>query len=391
MRRSTPLFAAGSLAILLAGRGASAADCSTLTGPLYVAGSSAIQTVVGEIGKVLAAEPTPDTTVVYVNAGSCVGVDAILNGTPLSGTALYWDSTGAQQTCDLGAAPVADVGVSDVFPSSCTPLPNGLPHDVGEFLGPVQAMTFIVPVASTQASISAEAAYCVYGLGDGSGVDPWTDVTTIFQRDATSGTQQMIAHAIGVDATRWKGTATTSSGDMLAHVTGATNPESAMGVLVADVGETNRATLRTLAYQHFDQSCGYYPDRDATSHEKQNVRDGHYAIWGPLHLLSKLNAQGYPVSPAARDVIGYITGTKTPPGSLDLVALEAGGHVIPQCAMRVSRTEEAGPLASFAPPGACGCYYDFVSDGATTCASCINAGTCPSDAPVCSYGYCETQ
>ncbi len=379
------------LAALTASPRASALGCETLPGPLYISGSTAIQTLVGEIGKVLAAEPTPDTTIVYLGAGSCAGVDAILNGTPIVGSASYWDSTGTQQMCDLPASQVADIGASDVFPSTCTPLPGGLPHDVGEFLGPVQAMTFVAPKASTEESISAQAAYCVYGLGDGSGVDPWTNTSVIFQRDQNSGTQRMIARAIGVDPAAWMGTPSTSSSDMLAKVSAASPAAGALGILVADVGETNRATLVTLAYQHFDQDCGYYPDKTASSHEKQNVRDGHYAIWGPVHLLSKLNGQGYPIKSSARDVLGYLTGTKAPPGGLDLIALEAAGHVIPQCAMRVSRTDEIGPLASYAPPGACGCYYDALTDFSTTCATCSNPSECPSDAPVCNYGYCETQ
>jgi ABC-type phosphate transport system substrate-binding protein len=393
MRRPRPSLAAvlAALAVVAGSTRAAAITCDTLPGPLYISGSTAIGTLVGEIGKVLAQEPTPDTTVVYLGAGSCTGVDAILNGTPLTGSAGYWDATGTEQMCDLPAGQVADIGVSDVFPSTCTPLPGGLPSDIGEFLGPVQAMTFVAPHASTQESISAQAAYCIFGLGAGSGVAPWTDTTTIFQRDQNSGTQRMIAKAIGVDPATWMGTPTTSSSDMLAKVVAATPADGALGILVADVGETNRATLVTLAYQHFDQDCGYYPDKTVSGHEKQNVRDGHYAIWGPLHLLSKLNGQGYPVKASARDVIGYLTGTKPPPGGLDLIALEAQGHVVPQCAMRVSRTDEIGALASYAPPGACGCYYDAVTDGSSDCATCSNPSDCPSDAPVCNYGYCETQ
>ena len=40
----------------------------------------------------------PTRTVVYLGAGSCNGVDAILNGTPITGSAEYWDATGTQQS-----------------------------------------------------------------------------------------------------------------------------------------------------------------------------------------------------------------------------------------------------------------------------------------------------
>jgi len=144
-----------------------------------------------------------------------------------------------------------------------------------------------------------------------------------------------------------------------------------------------------LAYQHFGQTCGYYPDLDETSNEKQNVRDGHYAIWGPLHLLTILNNSGYPKNPQVADIIGFITGTKAAPSGLDLIALEAQRHVVPPCAMRVRRTDEMGPMQSFAPPQACGCYYDKVANGSTTCTPCRNKTECPASASVCSYGYCE--
>jgi hypothetical protein len=90
-------------------------------------------------------------------------------------------------------------------------------------------------------------------------------------------------------------------------------------------------------------------------------------------------------------VIGYVTGTKVAPAGLDLMALEAGSHVVPECAMRVRRTEELGPMASFAPAGACGCYFEKVANGSTSCQVCSSANDCPPSSPACSYGYCETQ
>ena len=58
---------------------------------------------------------------------------------------------------NVGEGVQADIGVSDVFPSTCMALPNGLPSNVHDFSGPVQTMTFVTPHASTQESISAEA------------------------------------------------------------------------------------------------------------------------------------------------------------------------------------------------------------------------------------------
>lgn len=54
-------------------------------------------------------------------------------------------------------------------------------------------------------------------------------------------------------------------------------------------------------------------------------------------------------------------GTATAPGGVDLVQVEAQNNLVAPCAMRVTRTVEIGPLASYAPPGSCACYFDYVS------------------------------
>src|SRR5439155_1642917 len=143
-----------------------------------------------------------------------------------------------------------------------------------------------------------------------------------------------------VDAGRWKGVGTTGSDDLRKRMIASLTPAAAIGILSTDVAQENRGNVKILAYQHFGQSCGYLPDRDEGSNEKKNVRDGHYAIWGPLHLLTRLNGSGFPVKPSAADVIAYLAGTKTAGDGLDLIALEAQRHVVPQCAMRVKRASE---------------------------------------------------
>jgi hypothetical protein len=63
--------------------------------------------------------------------------------------------------------------------------------------------------------------------------------------------------------------------------------------------------------------------------------------------------------------------------------------------MRVTRAVEMGPLASYAPPGACGCYYDYVATGQSDCKPCKKRSDCPAEAPVCNLsqpvGFCESQ
>ena len=385
------------LALSGSSRVAGAASCSLLPRPIVVTGSTAAKPLLAQIGRLLASAASP-ATVIYRGQGSCAGVDAVLNGTALFGEGAnalaVWDAAGNEGTCELastGAGALADVGLSDVFASTCFPLPGGLPSNVADFLGPVQTMTFVVPFGSPERSISGEAAYNVFGFGADSGVAPWTNPALLFHRDTASGTQRMVAAAIGVPSDRWMGLTSASSGALLSAVAAADPGAGALGILAADVAQDNRSMLQVLAYQDFGQTCGYWPDRDASSNEKVNVRDGHYAIWGPLHLLTRVTVNGLPLRDEVGDFIGYMTGTKPAPDGLDLIAVEALHHVIPRCAMRVSRAQEMGPLASYAPPGACGCAYEKAANGTTSCPPCQTARDCPSTAPVCSYRFCETQ
>src|SRR5262245_36195433 len=118
--------AAALAAALTAASSARALDCSTLPTRVYVAGSSAAKGPLGAIAKVLAVQ-NPPTTLIYKSLGSCAGVDAILNGTVITGTgasaASYWDGT-SELKCDLDVAGnVVDVGISDVFATTCFTLP----------------------------------------------------------------------------------------------------------------------------------------------------------------------------------------------------------------------------------------------------------------------------
>lgn len=183
----------------------------------------------------------------------------------------------------------------------------------------------------------------------------------------------------------------TSSAAMVTSVKGALVPEATIGILTAEVAGESRASLSTLAYQDEGQTCGYWPDSTAAGFDKRNVRDGHYSIWGPLHLLTKLDGMGYPINKDAGDVIAYLTGTKPAPGGFDLISLLAGASIVPACAMQVRRMSELGPLTSFAPERACGCYFEEVATGKTGCQACMSEVECPDAAPKCNYGFCETQ
>jgi hypothetical protein len=397
LRRSA-LAVAAFAALAIAARDAAAVDCRTLARPVFVTGSTAARPLLAEVGRILAGA-SPSSTIVYKGHGSCDGVHAIIDAARISGVGTagltYWDAGGGEHQCDvdptgLGGV-LADVGISDVFANTCFPLPGGLPTNVNDFLGPIQTMTFVVPQLSRQQAISAEAAYYVFGFGKDSGVRPWTNDSLIFHRDQLSGTQRLVATAIGVPPHLWKGVTANSSEEVKTLLTASSIPDEAIGILSADVAAGSTGALRVLAYQPAGQSCGFLPDRLPTSKEKGNVRDGRYSVWGPLHLFARINSSGYPVTPLAGEVIGYLTGTRMAPTGLDLVTLEARHHFVPPCAMRVMRVQEMGPMVSVSPVGACGCYYDKAANGSTDCAPCARHSDCPASAPVCSYGYCERQ
>src|SRR5262245_22012202 len=100
--RSTAGGALVAAALALWARPALAVNCDTLPGPIYVAGSSAVKPFIVGMDKALYSAGV--TTIVYQSQGSCVGVNDIIADTLITGTANYFDDTGAQLNCDLPAA-----------------------------------------------------------------------------------------------------------------------------------------------------------------------------------------------------------------------------------------------------------------------------------------------
>ena len=379
--------------LLVAAKNASAADCSTFTKPVYLIGSSAMKPFV----KALAAALSGTVTLVYQGPGSCNGPDAIINGTKMTGTASVFDSAGTETSCTLPTAgQTADVGASDVFATSCDFLGiTTVPATVGDFWGPTQVMNFVVPTASSQKSISGEAAYLAFGLGAAGEASPWTDINFMFVRDQKSGTQQMLGRAIKVPANKWQGIPSTSgSGGVLTSVTSSTSPEKTIGILASDVADANRDKLNILAFKAFGQTCGYLPDSTATSFDKINVRDGHYPVWGPLHFYTKIDATTkVPTNPDAKNFVGYFDGSVATPTGVNLMDLEITSHTVPQCAMKVKRSSELGALASFQPDVPCGCYFEKKATGTApaACTVCTDDAGCTGTAKHCRFGFCEAK
>jgi len=375
-------------------------DCESLPNPVYVTGSSALRSFVGIVGTLLTNDASP-STVVYQAQGSCVGVRSIYDPDPTkrvmkdvaatetkaANYAIFFRSDGTPQECFLKpeGTPVT-IGISDVYAKSCgyTAAPPG--KEVADYFGPVQPMTFVVPASSRQEAISAEAAYLAFGVGAGG---PWNDPHYFFIRNASSGTQQMLAAAINVPGNAWWGVDRGGSGgvrDQLKIVVDPAQAEKTIGILSTDVADAERANLRILAFQAREQTCAFYPDSSVNAQDKQNVRDGHYALWGPTHLLANIE-NGSP----SQQALPFLTRFVAPKIPTELLDAELAGSLVPQCAMRVSRNEEIGPLQSYQPPYSCGCYFDAKTRKATDCKPCATNNDCPTDAPSCNFGYCEVR
>jgi len=410
-------------AALLLGVRARATDCTTLQNPVFTAGSTAIKPTIAQIAAYLAAQSQP-VTLIYVGSGSCNGVNAVINAVSANPTPLqtpsgqsnyftYWDTLAHAKTCDIfppdggASSTYLNIGLSDVFPTTC-PMVTGPIQGVTDYQGPVQAMTFVVPSGSTENAISAEAAYLVFGFGGASGVSPWNQVQYLHQRGAGSGTQAMLAKGIGVPPGSWYGNIEASTGAMVTAVINANMPlmasqTSTIGIMAAEDVDAQRINVlngavadapRELAYKHFGQNCGYLPDSAANTFDKRNVRDGHYAIWGPVHALPVKSVDSN-VQANIGAVVGLLTGSAQVPG-VDLITFEAQNGIIPQCAMRVQRTQEVGPMTPFTPPNPCGCYYEHIANvpakGDTSCQTCQNTAGCRAGYSCSVYngiGYCE--
>ncbi|HEX4476124.1 MAG TPA: hypothetical protein VH142_13655 [Polyangiaceae bacterium] len=417
------MAAVAAVATLAQNAAADPPACNSLAHPVYITGSSALESAIGGVAQTLETAASP-VTVIYVSQGSCVGVAAmsVAPGDPTNtltpGTLIadtFDPTTGAKTSpgCTLDPGGVsADIGASDVYASTCGATVAANAHDFHTFN---QVMQFAVPIGtggSDATAITAEAAYMVFGFGAAAGkqITPWNDPSVIFERGSGSGTQAMLGVAINVPGAKWpaapdgtgSGPYTEGSGgtleSKLAGTISGTKGKAAIGILAADVTAAHPNDVRPLAFQAYGQTCAFLPDSKQGSFDKANVRDGHYAVWGPEHLYTFVGTDGKAVNPDAQVVLDVLTGATTLT-TFDFLNYEATHGVVPDCAMKVSRTTEVGQLASYQPTGDCTCAYvkDATGTAPSDCKTCTTAnGTvdsthCSAGRNVCNYGFCEVK
>jgi hypothetical protein len=349
---------------------------------VYGIGGSAQKPLLAEYAKDLAAR---GITLVYHSPGACYGYTAFTGTDRLTGTPSYWDSTGKELKCDAPAEGIpAQFGVAGVFPESCSGV-GALPSNIGQFPGPVLGWNLIANLASTEQSISAEAAYLAFGLGaDVANTSPWNDQAALVVRNPTSAAQLAIAAAINVPAAKFKGTDAKTNSGSVTGVQNATNTGAALGFVSSDVADLNRAKVKTLAYQHYGQACGYWPDSEPTRFDKVNVRNGQYFLWSQTHFIAPVDAGGAVGNANVKTFFDYALGAES------LEATINSGEV-PACAMNARRTTDIGDIQSFQPEQPCVGFFEFTATGATSRATCTDNAGCSEPTPVCRHGYCEVK
>jgi len=383
----------------------SCADASAGRGQVvYITGSSNFPPLLQELAPII--HDLTGLTPVFKTTDSCTGArsmypayaqtDRIMRDpAPAAGAvyAQYYDATGAHD-CSVGASGVAiDVGESEIFAETCGLAPD--PDHVAQFPEPILPILFVVPIKSVESSISAVAARQI--LGNGGHVAPWTDPMQFYVRGTGTATTRLIGLAINVPVppNKFWGVDQGSAqklADNLEFVQDLAPAEAAIGILGADFYDTHRANLKALAFQATDQDCAFLPDSTLFSRDKINVRDGHYPIWGTLHFFAALQDTSL-VSPAAT---AFLTPFNISPVSEQIVDAFIDSSWVPECAMKVQRTQELGDPGTSNPPAfPCGCHFDARVDdnkAPAGCTSCMTDADCPDPSkPSCNLSFCEAR
>jgi hypothetical protein len=253
---------------------------------------------------------------VWQTSNSCAGVDAITNDfsgasapvldpnkTMLKEKAAriseFYAPSGVSVPCLITGSVQVDVGESDIYAKTCE---STLKYDpsvsitnaqVGEYLGPTMAMTFVVPGASSQAALSAEAAQAILGRGTvpDTGKLPFDDPAQFFNRASSTATNQIISRGIFVDPKQWCRVDMRSASNMASQLqqVPAALAEKTIGIISTDFADSQRGNIKPLAFQARGQGCAFWPDSSRFKEDKNNVRDGHYPLWGPIHFFARLS------------------------------------------------------------------------------------------------------
>jgi hypothetical protein len=386
-------------------RSAHAAPCSEtgLPRPIYGAGGSAVTPTLRSVATALAGLPEGErATIFYADPGACAGYEYFRNPDPLLTVSFrYWDASGVEATCEAPQTEVqfAHMGNTPALCPGDVPLPEGAER----YVAPVQTVNVIANYLSQERSISAEALYHIFGFGpgvSGRAVSPWNEPNAVFVRRTNSFVHQMVAVSVGVPAAGFKlptANFLQTNPEIVKAVyewglKAESLPEQALGYVSgsnAKVGEEAQQT-RTLAYQHFDQTCAYLPDSEEGVYDRKNVRSGQYWLWTPAWFYAFAGDDGLAEDPDVRDLIGWFDGSIDGPGGLDVQEIIVASGDVPLCAMRAIRPDgDLSAIQSYAPARPCNGWYEFTSVGTTDYQECDTTDECEGEDEVCRFGFCE--
>lgn len=365
-----------------------ACDDLDLPNPIYGSGGSAITATLQKVATALAGLDEP-ITVLFSDPGACTGYQAFLDQS-VTTNFKYWLADGTLQTC----APPTVGGQKADFAHMGNPVTDctglTLPEGVADIPAPVQTLNIITSIDSDEDSISREALYFIYGWGAESEAPPWNVEANLFKRKTDSFVHNFLAAAIGLSPSSFIGTEVANQQAVIEGIFGAaaTDPNSTLGYVSgsAAANAENREKIKTLAYQHTGQECGYWPSLGPDTFDALNVRKGLYHFWAPGHFFAEVNEDGVPTNPLVADLLSWFAGTSNPEG-IDVTEIVIQAGDVPSCAMQVTREGLAGAISSFAPEQPCGCFFDAVATGTSTCATCETDEECGDGK--CRRGYCE--
>ena len=393
----------GSIGFVLSPTTSWALPCSSLPKPVYVAGSMAAAPLVAAVAEQLTRYDSTPLNVIWQLKSSCGGVEAVAydtmpgscaTGACITGKAQFWtlDMRDLQPgECDLTATGnKVDVTVTDVAPSTCPGIGAAQLVSLIDTRGPVSAYGVVMAPSAAPTAIHAEEAHFVFGAGKSAGVTPWLNDTAISVFGDKSAGQLLTGQQIKLPPTRWKvGVPAVTADDVVATVYN--DPVAGVGILPTTLADKRRNELKVLAFQAIGQRGAYYPDRKSSSFDKQNVRDGHYPLWGYLHTVQRAEP-GNPTKPLSVNgarVAAILQGS-TPVAGKDGVLLQLQAGLVPQCAMKVTRTSDSAPLAPALPAEPCSCWFEKnVPSGILGCQACLDGKTCSSGK--CRRNVCEVQ
>jgi hypothetical protein len=395
--------------------------CSSLPGTIvYIESGDTQQALLKRLGRQL--RDTADITIVYWLTGSCTLTPNLYDGTPIATGQVMnyvpstaenpsWTPANAENTCTITAPTPPALGISALYPQSCQLGGPEAGSGLGLIDGPIQAYTFIVPpsqFASAGMAIYAEEAHAAFGAHKGTGqvmwngTSEWNDPTQMFFRPTTKSTLVSTAFNIQLTASVMAQGAVqeAASSQVLSAVAAATSP-NAIGILGDEVYDTlGRGKVDVLAFKAFGQNHAYFPDSTSTAFDKQNIRDGHYAMWSPTVYITAVDSSGVPTNPAIKYITDTVTGSAgaTPPDGgtpIDGLADITAVGLTPGCAMQVTRStpQDGSPITAAATAPTCTCYFLSKISGATGtpagCTACTGNAGCTAAGQTCVRGFCE--